>query len=510
MKKSIFILATAALVLASCNNDVKIAENKTLGNEPQEITFTGVASSAKRIAPVNRAAVEGAVFNTADNFDVVAYLAEGGDANVATAGDFFPKTNFVYQAATTWHGNPARYWPFSTSTLNFLAVTNKAGNVEGKITNYFGTGATSSAEGSATWASYAVSVLANNQDYNQADLMYAAGQGRSIQTNNTLTYGNNVSLVFQHALASINFKVKTSTDVSGVVDIAANPLVLSDNTKPAIIINSITLNGAKYNGTYTISNTAGTGNGYDGNDYVGGYNKLATDNVTEAQWKNLVGVWSNTTSQNPTQLVPKADHSAAQEKQALTSTYATYGGSLLVIPDGDADKDAEGFTINYTIIQGNGTNTNATTFVYTYTFSDLEKTWKQRKKYTFNIDVTLTEILVTPTVTDWGTEEDIYVDVPETKLAYNSNGIFNIGNAAGVYSFAVTGLSSGATVTASKSSGDLAITDVTVSPGTVPSTGIVVISFKAPAWTEDKTAVITLNDGSSDYTFTVSQTDVAP
>lgn len=47
MKKSLFILATAALVFASCNNDVKIDENKTL-DDANEIAFNPVVSRIKR------------------------------------------------------------------------------------------------------------------------------------------------------------------------------------------------------------------------------------------------------------------------------------------------------------------------------------------------------------------------------------------------------------------------------------------------------------------------------
>ena len=305
---------------------------------------------------------------------MVAYLAAGG----TTTGDYFASTNFT-KSGDVWKGG--KYWPLSESTLNFLAVTNKSGLVTGKISTVFG-------EGSPTkdFAKKAIVTLSSNNVFDQADLMYAAGQGKVTKTGNALTYGNNVSLVFQHALAWINFAVKTSTSATGL----------------SIKVNSITLNNAVYNGTYTITNTTGT-KGYSGSDYAGGYNVTTTP--TAAQWGDLVGVWTPG-SATSTMAVPNSTHDAAQSNVTLTSSLQAFGIGLLVVPDSGAD----GFTINYTITQGDV----ETTYNYTYTFSSAEKTWSQRKKYTYNINITLTEIQVAPTVQSWSEETATDVSVPST------------------------------------------------------------------------------------------------
>ena len=431
MKKNLFLVSVAALAFASCSDQSTEFVGDSAAQQAREIAFMLVSQ------PGTRAVVDGISFPDADNFDVVAYLADGG----TTAGDFFPSTNFVknYRGGVSdgasdgyWAGTTARYWPLSASHINFLAVTNTSGNgVTGKVTNHFGTDATTSAEGSGNFASLAVTALTGNEGadvWSQADLMYAAGQGKVTQTSgqNTITFNNEqgkVDMEFQHALAWIDFKVKTSTTTTGV----------------DIKVNSITLNNAHYNGTYTITND-GTQTGYDGNTFSIGYN-TTTDNTTVANWHNLVGVWSNSTS-TATKVVPNTAYTAAAGQSAtLTAIPAQYGGGLLVIPDGSAaDANgvnyATGFTMNYTITQGNV----ATTYNYTYTFADAEKIWKQRKHYTYIIDITLHETLVSPSVTDWTNVDPHIVAVPQFSYAEGDvAGTYNVANTAGIYTATITG-----------------------------------------------------------------------
>ena len=115
MKKSLFILATAAIALASCNNDVKIAENKTMGNDPQEIGFFPLTTLQKRaISNTNHGYIDGTTFETSWDMTVSAY-------DFTNSRQFFDGTDFTY--ATTpayWHGG--KYWPLSATQINFLAI----------------------------------------------------------------------------------------------------------------------------------------------------------------------------------------------------------------------------------------------------------------------------------------------------------------------------------------------------------------------------------------------------
>lgn len=106
MKKSLFILATAALVFASCNNDVKIDENKTL-EAANEITFHSLVPRVMRAMDAH--------FNVSgDQFKVTAF-PQG-----TTATAYF--SNVVFQGdGTTFTSTGGKYyWP-NEYNLDFYA-----------------------------------------------------------------------------------------------------------------------------------------------------------------------------------------------------------------------------------------------------------------------------------------------------------------------------------------------------------------------------------------------------
>ena len=77
----------------------------------------------------------------------------------------------------------------------------------------------------------------------------------------------------------------------------------------------------------------------------------------------------------------------------LTGAYKEFGGNgVLVIPS-----DQTSFTINYTITQPDGT---PNTFNYTYKLAGNK--WEMANKYVYHITMTLTEILIEPSVASWG------------------------------------------------------------------------------------------------------------
>ena len=339
MKRFFFLAVAATCLLASCNKMETVATD-----DAQEISFVTVNKTA------TKAPVDGAVFSNGDDFSVAAFIAEGAKEHK----DFFGKTLFQKETgASNWTGQPAVYWPLNTCRINFLAVTEKGGGVDHSEV-VFG-------EENAKYASKAVVTLSGNACADQNDLMFAAGTG-------THTQGGAypaVPMVFKHALAWINFSVKTSTP-------AYNATTKEGCT---VTVNSITLNEAAFNGTLTIVNAK--------------YNSTESDCTTG----ELTAEWTSTEKVN---LAVPGESGAAATSVTLTSTSALFGNGLLVIPDNYATS----FTINYTLTQSDGTSN---TYDYTYTLPVKSATnkWEMAKKYFYNINITLSEIEVTPSITDW-------------------------------------------------------------------------------------------------------------
>ena len=114
MKRFFFLAVAATCLLASCNK-TEIVPTGDL----QEISFMAVNKTATKTP------VSDNKFLDVDNMAVAAYIVEGA------TGDFFNYTLFEKETgATYWTGQPARYWPLTTSTINFLAVTESGGGVD--------------------------------------------------------------------------------------------------------------------------------------------------------------------------------------------------------------------------------------------------------------------------------------------------------------------------------------------------------------------------------------------
>jgi hypothetical protein len=282
--------------------------------------------------------VDGTAFPTTLDMKVAAYQVE---ATGGSAGVYFDATTFKYQyvagsasgSGTYWGGNPAKYWPLTPVYINFLASANaNADNSTG-----------------VTWGSNKadqVTIVMSDNLSAQRDLMYARGDGAVTQSGNALTFPDKVDMEFKHAQAWIDFKVKANSTV-----------------ETAITINSITLTGAKYNGTYTVTHTAY--NAKTGQSVAGAWSALGS-----AQNIAVPG-WSAT---------------------ALTTSLVTVGNGLMIVPDDNAETaDFTSFTIAYSM---GGKD-------YTYTYTPTSKNVDQKKHYIYEINFTLHEIYINPTIEDW-------------------------------------------------------------------------------------------------------------
>ena len=339
MKKNLFLIAVAALALGACSSDETVDQNNK--TQQKEIAFQALST------PNTRAAVDGATFPTTLDMKVAAYQVE---ATGGTAGAYFDATTFKYNYAGGsdsgsngyWGGETAKYWPLTAAYINFLAIANaNADNSTG-----------------VTWGTNEadqVTIVMSDNSSTQRDLMYARGDGEVTQSVNDLTFPDKVDMVFKHAQAWIDFKVKANS-----------------TTETAITINSITLNGAKYNGTYTVTHTA-----Y--NDKTG---------------QSVAGAW---TALGDPQNIEVPGWSAT----ALTTSFATVGNGLMIVPDDAATGDFTSFTINYTF--------DGKTYEYTYTPASTQVV--QANHYIYEITFNLHEIFINPTVEGWADQSATAVTI---------------------------------------------------------------------------------------------------
>ena len=323
MKKYLFVLSVAALGFASCSNDNVIAENNTTGQQPREIAFAPIAQPNTR----GQYAVTTTSFPTDNTMEVKAYQTQ------PSAAAYFDKCTFTKGASATWKGG--KYWPLSEAKLNFFAVSG------------YGLTATHITIADALASASVAYTTANSySETTQSDIMYAFGRGAVTKSGNALTFPTNVAMQFKHALALVDFEVKG----------------YSATETAAITVNSITLKGATYNGTLTLTNTnAATESG---------------DVTTAVSWSAGDAVASV--------IVPGISSSTA-----IGADFARIGNGLMVIPG----TGFASFVINYSM--------NGNSYDYEYTPDPAVSTTTANNKYTYQITFKLHEIEIAPTVVTW-------------------------------------------------------------------------------------------------------------
>ncbi len=322
MKKVLFMISVAAVAFTSCSNES--TEYVGEGSQAKEVAFMPLSQKPTR----GQYAVTSTAFPDDNTMEIKAYQTQ------PSAREYFAKTTFS-KSSSYWKGS--QYWPLSAAKLNFFAVS--------------GYGLTAShitiADALAS-ASVAYTTANSYSATTQSDIMYAFGRGAVTKDGNTLTIPDKVDMEFKHALALVDFEVKGS----------------SATETSAIKVNSITLKGATYNGTLTLTNT----NAATESDAV----------TTAVSWAAGDAVASVA--------VPGIAASTA-----ITDTYARIGNGLMVIPG----TGFSSFVINYSM--------NGNSYDYEYTPSPAVSSTTANNKYTYQITFTLNEIQINPSVATWET-----------------------------------------------------------------------------------------------------------
>jgi len=332
MKKNLFFMAAALAFCFSCSNDATVEEN-SVAKQPKEIAFAPLSQPNTRA----QYSVITTGFPTDNTMEVKAYQTQ------PSAAAYFDKCTFS-KGVTYWQGG--QYWPLSEAKLNFFAVS--------------GYGLTNSHITIADELASATVAYTTENSYSadtQSDIMYAFGRGEVTKAGNALTFPAKVDMQFKHALALIDFEVKG----------------YSATETTAITVNSITLKGAKYNGTLTLTNTnAATESG------------VVTTAVSWAAGDAVVS-----------KLVP-----GISSGTAITADFARIGNGLMVIPG----TGFSSFVINYSL--------NGNSYDYEYTPVPAVSSTTANNKYTYQITFKLHEILINPSVETW-TNSDTGITIYE-------------------------------------------------------------------------------------------------
>ncbi|MBQ5573469.1 MAG: fimbrillin family protein [Bacteroidaceae bacterium] len=358
MKKSMFIAAVAAMVLAGCTKDESIVEQQEIGFQP----LAYKASQTK----VN--VITGATYGTdAPSFGLFAYqLADGKnfDANKADAKLYIDNKEVSY-TDENWRTNPKSFWPLQGS-LTFIAYSPYSINQDVDVD--YNINVVNDNAGNVTSANSVLTIsnfVAGTTD--QKDLMWSTPtkDKTANETNydadgqNATTY-NGVPILFNHALCRIKITAKTADDYSRFA---------TYNLKQIQVV------GLKDNATLTVTG----------------------DDVAE---------WSVAPS------TPLADFDFYKDNQLLTKdsnpviykNAETAGDGLLAIPqslDGVTLKVTYTMTVDPNDQVADDEVVTETTKVVTLFKDDVLETLEQNKVYTLNLSISANEILYSPDVNDW-------------------------------------------------------------------------------------------------------------
>lgn len=351
MKNFIFlsILASVSVMLPSCKKGSTAMDSPEAARSISLRPYNGV---------MYKSAVNGTKFPESYDLLVSAYRNPGQNAaSEDAAGSYFTGIHFK-KSGSVW--KEAKYWPLD-GTLDFLAIASAGLNTAANgivPTVVWGEGTPSVNAGKAV-----VSVPDNSSKFD--DLLYGALNGQS-----WLTDGN--PLVMKHANAALAFALSTNA-------------AYDESSNAGITIDSLTIDGAKWSGTLTVSNPgAASGSG------------------------NLSAVWSALGSEKThvnTRIWDETNNGIIASESELKgfnvpdtvtviSDACPFGNAYAILPGQAATQ----FTLYYTVHNGKddaGTALNSH-LQHQYPCSG---NWDSGKKYIYSVSMTLNEITISPSVT---------------------------------------------------------------------------------------------------------------
>lgn len=344
------ILGAAALALVACNKS-EVIINET----PAEIGFKAATSAQTKAGELNG--------TTLPNTHVIyAAASQYSKDGVLENGDFFVDEPFQDFGTQKWRhvaeeGTSAEaapiYWPIGGAKMDYLAYALPIGKKTASIPQ---------PAFNATVAAQDFTVADWDTYNNQVDLLYASANAQTSKANGVAE--DYVKMTFQHAQALLIFNVKVNNANTGmkIKNIAfVNP---ADPTKGTL----------KTKGTFKVDNShnniaAEWTLAEPGTDYT--MPTTAVSAKSECNVNTVEGV--------------------ENYNEALTKTaYAQLGETLLIPTQARQD-----FTITYEV---GGKEMK-------YTYAVKRGSWDAGKKYIYNLNITVNEIILNPSVVDFAVEE---------------------------------------------------------------------------------------------------------
>ena len=454
MKKSLFILATAALVFASCNNDVKIDENKTL-DDANEISFRPEVKYPLRAADVTQTWMQ----TGSNGFYVTARYHEE-EAGVESA-TYFDGAHYIYNSTTSSYTCADKYyWP-NAGYLNFYAWAPAAGTDIAKT-------------------DYKTFVVTPNQTAStnaQQDFVYANTANQN-KANNVA----GVTLQFHHAESKILLQAKNS---SATMDIT--------------ITGNISLCNVKRQGTFTFTGLSDSKLKFADWGSLGDAGNYEQEAGTTTFNANATAA----SIANELILIPQAVAPVTQYASAAVDAALSTTGSYIKIPISIKQKGTSIVIFTGDAIWPLPVGTWNPGYKYTYTVDLAGGGYSPTSK---DADIDLDPniegaeiIFVTVNVDNWSDGGETVIN----NQTYAKGGTYNVNlpnAAAGVYYITITGLTAAETITCTGTNNFTASPTVTPSATVGASGSVTIVGTLTANSSASVTSVVTVTGSTSGAT----------
>ncbi len=407
MKKIVIILSAAVLALVACNKSMDVNTSEApIANEMSFKVMSAAATKAGELTGISMPKTYGIYAaatqkSAAGLIENASYFASPYEQLFGTTEADPSGINTASAAADSrqWHagsygGDPtpaftpaAIYWPMGNVKMDFLAYAIP-------MASHQNTGL-STGVWSATWDNPTTDVASqftfNDVDTyaNQIDVLYAAANNQTNLANGGASHST--VMAFKHAQALLIFNVKVNDEIDGkltiddiefitdarLAELQEHEQLLPSNPShvlPTLADNQVTL---LTKGDFIVNNQR--------NDLIAKWDGLSS---AKENYRMPVSAASLSASNN---VVQGQTSKTVQAYEAAIDyvtgdEYAQLGETLLI-----PEQEKVNFVIKYEM--------GGCTMFYKY--NDLRGVWEKGKKYIYNLDINLNEIVITESVADF-------------------------------------------------------------------------------------------------------------